>query len=328
MSTRRTAARLAAAAATAALITSCSAGHDTAEKTPGRPRTAPVADAGSNIDKSAWPKAVPDTGLAKGLSLPLQAYMQTYEDTVTLDNAERHLETSCMAGYGFHVTFPPAGQTPPPSADDANMPRRYGITDRALAEKYGYGLPEESQKQQGTRMPGLTQDQVEVLTGRTGIRGNLADPAPKAAPGTYRGKQIHKDGCAGWADDRLGTRDLDFSLVSELDGRSLTRSRATPAVQNAITAWSTCMSTKGYTVATPYDADKVVPHVDMNPSQEEINVALADIDCKKTTDLVRIWFDAESTIQRQQIEDHRSELDALRARNTDALAAAKTALNG
>jgi hypothetical protein len=325
MSNRRTAACVAAIAAAAALITSCSAGHEATGKSP---KTAPIADARASIDKSAWPKAVPDSGLAKGLSLPLQAYMQTYQDTVTLDNAERRLETSCMADYGLPVTFPLAGQTPPPSADDANMPRRYGITDRAAAKKYGYGLPGDSHKQHGTKMPALTRDQVEVLTGRTSIPNNPTNPAPHAAPGTYHGKQIHKDGCAGWADDQLRTRDLDFSLVSKLDAQSLDRSQETPAVRHAIAAWSTCMSTKGYTVTTPYDADKILPHIDGNPSKGEIDIAVADIDCKKTTDLVRIWFDEETKIQKQQVKAHRSELTAQRTRNADALAAAHKALNG
>ncbi|MEU2864999.1 hypothetical protein ACIQWL_50950 [Streptomyces mirabilis] len=111
MSRRRTGALVAATATAtaAALITSCSSGHDAAGKDP---KTAPVADAGSNIDKSVWPKAVPNSGLAKDLSLPLQAYMQTYQDTVALDNAERNLETSCMAEYGFTVTFPPGRADP------------------------------------------------------------------------------------------------------------------------------------------------------------------------------------------------------------------------
>ncbi|WP_330265113.1 hypothetical protein [Streptomyces griseorubiginosus] len=312
MTVRRTAVAMAVAAATAALVTSCSAAHP--RSTADEPRTGPVAESSSSVNRSNWPEATPTSGLAKGLSLPLEAYMETYQDTVALDDAERHLETQCLADYGLHVTFPPAGQTPPPSADDSNMPRRYGITDRAQAEKYGYGLPDAIQHQEGTRMPQLTKDQVEVLTGRTSIRRSPADPAPGQAPSTFQGKAIHKDGCAGWADDRLGTRDMDFSLVSQLDGESLTRSQRTPAVQNAIAAWSTCMKGKGYTVDTPYHAGDIVTHTDGSPSKEEIAVAVADIDCKQSTDLVKIWFAADSKIQEQQIKDHRSALDALRTR--------------
>ncbi|GLP67582.1 hypothetical protein TUSST3_42040 [Streptomyces sp. TUS-ST3] len=321
---RRTAAATAVVAATAALITSCSAGKPGSAAA--EPQTRPVANSSSSVDKSNWPEATPTAGLAKGLSLPLEAYMETYQDTVALDDAERHLETQCLADYGLHVTFPPAGQTPPPSADDSNMPRRYGITDRALAEKYGYGLPDGLQHQEGTRMPELTKDQTEVLTGRTSIRHSPTDPAPGKAPSTYQGKAIHQDGCAGWAADQLGTRDMDFSLVSQLDGESLTQSQQTPAVQKAIAAWSTCMKGDGYTVDTPYHADQIVPHTDGGPSKEEIAVAVADIDCKKSTDLVKIWFTEDSRIQEQQIKDHQSALDALRTRRTQAVGSAQKAL--
>ncbi|MFD3615067.1 hypothetical protein ACFWWT_07435 [Streptomyces sp. NPDC058676] len=326
MTIRKAAASIAGAVTTAVLVTSCSAGGS--GFTGSDPQTKAVADAASSVDRSTWPQATPTAGLAKGLSLPLEAYMETYQDTVSIDNAERHLETQCMADYGFDVTFPPAGQTPPPNADDSNMLRRYGITDRAMAEKYGYGLPDSIQHQEGTKMPKLTTAQVEVLTGRTSIRHSPTGPAPERAPSTYQGKQIHKDGCAGWADDQLGTRTMDFSLVSRLDGDSLTQSQQTPAVQNAIAAWSTCMSGKGYTVDTPYHADAIVPHTDGSPSKAEIAVALADIDCKKSSDLVRIWFTEDSKIQKQQIKDHQSELNALRTRRATGVSAAQKALKG
>ncbi|MEW1675385.1 hypothetical protein AB0O47_19365 [Streptomyces noursei] len=325
MNTSRTIALVATLAATTALITSCSSEHDAASK---NPKTAPVSNARSNIDKKAWPKAIASSGLAQGLSLPLQQYMQTYQDTVTLDNAQRQLQTACMADYGFHITFPPAGQTPPPSADDANMSRRYGITDQATAAKYAYGLPEDSQNQEGTKMPDLTKEQIEVLTGRTSIRTKPTDPEPEPAPSEYNGKPIHKDGCAGWADDQLGLRGLDFSLVSQLDGDSLGQSQQVPAVQSAISAWSKCMADKGYTAATPYDADKVTPHTDGTTTQNEIDVALTDIGCKKSTNLVESWFDEETKLQNQQIKDHQGELDTMRTRNTNALAAAQKVLNG
>lgn len=325
MTVRRTAAAI-AAAATAALVTSRSAGKP--RSAADEPRTGPVANSSSGADKSTWPEATPTAGLAKGLSLPLEAHMETYQDTAAPDDAERHLETQCLADHGLHVTFPPAGQTPLPNADDSNMPRRYGITDRALAEKYGYGLPDSMQHQKGTKMPERTKDQIEVLTGRTKIRNSPADPAPEKAPSTYQGKETHQDGCAGWADDQLGTRGMDFSLVSQLDGESLTQSQQTPAVRNAIAARSTCMKGKGNTVDTPYHAGDVVPHTDGSPSKEEIVVAVADIDCKQSTALVKIWFTEDSRIQEQQIKGHQSALDALRTRRIKAVASAQKTVNG
>ncbi|MFE6287970.1 hypothetical protein [Streptomyces sp. NPDC057877] len=322
MTHRTKAPAIALLAVCAGLITSCAApGGDRAESA----RPDPVADAASAVDRGNWPKADSD-GLAKGLELPLEAYMQSYEESVTLDNAQRRLESECMAEYGLKVTFPPAGMNPPPNDNDANMERRYGITDRAAAEKYGYGLPEALQRQQRTELPALTQPQVEVLSGRTSL--NPADTRAAPARDSYNGKEIPEDGCAGRADDTLGTRSLDLTLVSELDGQSLVRSQATPKVRAALADWSACMKDKGYTVDVPYNAIDLAPRAGDTPSKEEIAVAVADIDCKESTGLVKIWFTADAKIQREQIAEHRDQLNVVRKEHTNALSAAKSALGG
>jgi hypothetical protein len=64
----------------------------------------------------------------------------SYEDQVTVEQAASDLQQSCMKDYGIDLTLPRAGANPPPSDNDANIERRYGITDRAEAEKYGYEL--------------------------------------------------------------------------------------------------------------------------------------------------------------------------------------------
>ena len=80
---KRTAAAAAMAAATV-LITGCGAGTST-----GTAGATPVAENKPMVDKENWPKATPERGLAEGLSLPLEAYMQTYEDTVTLEHQDK-----------------------------------------------------------------------------------------------------------------------------------------------------------------------------------------------------------------------------------------------
>ena len=312
-------------AAAATLVTGCSAATTGSSHTAQNPKTGPIAQESSTVDKAHWPSSTPRNGLAKGLSLPLEDYMQTYQDTVALDNGARDLQKKCMADYGLTITLPPAGSTPPPNDNDANIERRYGITDRDTAEKYGYGLPEYLVgNRQGAKLPKMTAEETEVFSGHTSL--NPRDRNRAAAPATFKGKKIHKNGCAGWADSQVEGLDADFSLASELNGQSLTQSLKEPAVQDVIEAWSTCMSGKGYTVETPYDADKVVPHIDGAPSQDEIDVALADIDCKKATDLVKVWNDTETAIQKQQIVDHRSELTKPKERNASAVAAAKKVL--
>ncbi|MFE5594266.1 hypothetical protein [Streptomyces sp. NPDC056549] len=280
-----------------------------------------AAEAGAKVDESKWPKATPETGLARGLVLPLQQYMQTYKDSVVIERAARTLQTQCMADFGFTVVFPPVGTNPPPNADDANMSRRYGISDRETAEKYGFGIPPDTVEHPPP--PKLTAAAVAVLTGRKGL-----DPRAEPAPATYRGKKIPKDGCQGSSFDRIGAR-IDFGLSSRLDHDSLVKSQETPVVQAAVKAWSGCMKKKGYAVADPYAAIDLVPRVEgAETSPKEISAAVADIDCKKETDLVRVWHRAETAIQTQQVERNQLALQQLKEKNAHAVKAAEAALRG
>ena len=325
---KRTGIAAVAMAAATALITGCGAG--TASDAAG---AAPVAENKPMVDKANWPKATPERGLAKGLSLPLETYMQTYQDTVTLDQASRKLQEKCMADYGIAMELPLAGVTPPPNDNDANMERRYGLTDGQAAAQYGYGLPEVLTRQVRQKMPDLTNEQVEVLTGHSKPTAphkpgavTVAEPAPES----YKGKKIHPGGCYGWAKGKLkqpASEDLEF--VSELNGNSFTQSMQAPAVKQALSAWSQCMKTQGYTAPTPFEATDIVPHAEGGPaSKEEIAVALAEIDCKEKTDLVAVWFAEETKIQKSQIAEHQPKLTAARTRNTAAVATATAELAG
>ncbi|MFG3208011.1 hypothetical protein [Streptomyces sp. NPDC048192] len=255
------------------------------------------------------------------MTLPLQQYMQTYQDSVVIERAARSLETQCMARYGFTVTFPLAGVDPPPNADDSNMPRRYGISDPATSAKYGYELPPDSTEH--PQPPKLSPAGIAVLTGRTAL-----NPRAEKAPSTYQGKKVPEGGCQQEAFDSLGAR-IDFTLPSHLDHDSLVKSQEDPRVQKALTAWSACMKSKGYTVADPYAAVDLAPHSSSGTaSQEEITVALTDIDCKKKTDLVRIWHGVDAAIQQRQVEQNQLALQQLKEKNSRAVKAAEAALRG
>lgn len=279
--------------------------------------------AAPRVDPATWPEVTPGRGLAKGLSLPLEDYMQSYRDTVVLERASYQLQSECMAGYGFQVDFPTPGVHPPPNNNDANMKRRYGITDRQTAETHGYGLDEDPDRQQRQQLPELSAAAITILTGRVGGRPD-ASPAPR----TYKGKEIPEGGCSTWALDRIGFSKIDFSLVSKLDYDSLEQSQKTAPVRKVLAAWSTCMKKKGYDAKVPYDASKLAPSPQGKPTERSIAVALADIDCKKSVDLVRIWFDADAAIQNRQIEKNKLELTEAKKANEDALKAAEKVLDG
>ncbi|MCI4045862.1 hypothetical protein [Streptomyces sp. TRM75563] len=257
--------------------------------------------------------STPQRGLLKGKSLPLEDYMQTYEQTVTITNAVGALQTECMAKYGFDFQPPPAGRTPPPNDNDVNIERRYGISDRALAKDHGYGIVERGQ-QAGAEMPELSAAAALVMSGRSGKGGD-------AAQLSHQGKEIPEGGCSGWSVRKVGADAIDMALASKLSYESLAESQEAPAVRAALNEWSDCLKAEGYEAATPFDA------MDLAKTDEaEISVALADIDCKESTNLLGIWLAEETKIQRSQIEQNQLELREAKEKNAAAVKAAEKAL--
>ena len=313
--------------ASALLVSACSSGA-----TPDAAKN--VAEGRPIVNKENWPAKIPTSGLTKDLTLPLEAYMTSYEDQVTVEQAASDLQQSCMADYGIDLTLPLAGANPPPSDNDANIERRYGITDRAQAEKYGYELPPALQEHTTQTMRDLSGVEVEVLTGHTKPEPPQAVRAgePIAAPGQgtkparaeYDGKRLKTGGCVGWSREQLGVKDTDPAFVAQLAGDSLLQSMKDDKVVKAIAAWSSCMDGKGHKgLADPYKAmDQGVTN-DGKPSQESIALAVDDIDCKKQTDLVKTWFDVESAIQNKQIADNNAQLTGIKEQHGREIAAAR-----
>lgn len=311
-----------AVAVAAGVLTACTG--STPSVTPAKP----VAGNQPMVDKNTWPKSTPDRGLAKGMTLPLETYMQTFQETVTLEGAKRKLQEQCMADYGLPVQLPLEGTNPPPSDNDANMERRYGLTDREAAATYGYGLPGETTAPVRQKLPALEPVELEVLTGRKPTPATKdmpqAQAQAEAARDSYNGKKLPAGGCTGWAVGQIDEPTQDeLTVVAELNGNSFTESMRLPAVKTALAQWSQCMDGKGHKgLATPFDAANRVPHVEGQPSQQEIDIALAEIDCKTQTGLVGLWYNEESKLQTTLIGEHKSTLDTIRSRNAAAVSAA------
>ncbi|GAA2306938.1 hypothetical protein GCM10010234_58150 [Streptomyces hawaiiensis] len=316
-----------ALAASALLVSACSSGtsaHTTQNAADGRPI----------VNKENWPEKIPTSGLTKGLTLPLEAYMASYEDQVTVEQAADDLQQSCMKDYGIDLTLPKAGANPPPSDNDANIERRYGITDRGEAEKYGYELPPALQEHTTQPMRDLSGAEVEVLTGHTKPEpphaveagGPVAAPnrGTKPARAEYNGKKLKTGGCVGWSAEQLGVKQDDPTFVAQLAGDSLVQSMKDDKVVKATAAWSSCMDGKGHTgLADPYKAMDQGVTDDGKPTKESIALAVDDIDCKKQTDLVKIWFGVETAIQNKQIADSKSRLTGIQEQHGKEVAAAR-----
>ncbi|MGX1365815.1 hypothetical protein RKD19_001174 [Streptomyces canus] len=286
------------------------------------------------VDRSNWPAETPASGLVKGLDLPLEAYMSAYADQVTIDTALRTLQTRCMAEYGLTVDLPRPGMNPPPYSNAMSIEARYGITDRTRAEKYGYGLPKELTRSTEAVDKGLSGVEVEVLTGRTkpeflppkdaegdGPYFTGADSGPARAE--YQGKKLHKGGCAARSKQQLKLNESDAGYVSQLASTSLSESRSRKPVKKVIKDWSACMKKQGRSAADPYRAMEQGYANGDGTTEDAIELALDDIDCKEQTRLIEVWFKEESAIQKRLIEENKDQLAAVKTRLSKALAAAK-----
>jgi hypothetical protein len=286
------------------------------------------------VGRSNWPAETPASGLVKGLELPLEAYMSSYADQVTVDTALRTLQTRCMAEYGLTVDLPRPGANPPPHSNAISIERRYGITDRTRAEKYGYGLPKELTRSTEPVDKGLSGVEVEVLTGRTkpeflppeGAKGDGpfftgVDSGP--ARTEYQGKKLQEGGCAGWSKRQLKLNELDAGYVSQLPSTSLSESRSRKPVEKAIKDWSACMKKQGRSAADPYRAMEQGYANGDGTTEDAIELALDDIGCKEQTRLIEVWFKEESAIQKRLIKENKDQLDAIKKRMSEVLAAAK-----
>lgn len=293
----------------------------------------PAQDA-APVDRSHWPAETPTSGPAKGLELPLEAYLPSYADQVTVDTALRTLEKRCMAEYGLTVDLPRPGANPPPYSNAIGIERRYGITDRAQAEKYGYGVPKEQTRSLESGEEKLSGIEVEVLTGHTkpdlsppkGAEGDgsyVSGPNTKPARAEYRGRKLREGGCAGEAKRRLGVNEEDAGLVERLASTSLSESRSAKPVGKALKDWSACMKKRGRAAADPYRAMEQAYAKGDGTTQDAIELALDDIDCKERTRLVEVWSAQESKVQKRLIEENKDQLTAVRKRMGEVLAAAK-----
>ncbi|MFF0017415.1 hypothetical protein [Streptomyces sp. NPDC005374] len=248
--------------------------------------------------------------------------METYPERHAISQAKWHLAQSCMARLGFTVAMPVS--IPSTAYDEADMARRYGVMDPALARTYGYhvpgiinGAPPPSQA------PMSSAEQLALVGPEAGRPG----AAPSAAARQVNGKTVPAGGCMGQAMTRLHAN-FDTSLPGVLDMQSLPRAQAEPQVQAVIKAWSACMAGKGYSVDSPFHANSLAPSSSSpSPNAQEIQVATADVGCKAKTNLAKVWFDAESVIQQQQIEQNNLALDTLR-KNINAVVKAAASVAG
>ena len=276
---------------------------------------------GTSGASSSAPESIPSPSSPAHASytfrLPLAVYSYSDADYAVIQAAEQVLARDCMRDFG--LAYRPAKSPAPAEAQD----RRYGLTDRASAERYGYRMPPRPE----TPSPKLTEDQVKVLYGdRSGPAG-----APKNSELRYRGKKVPDEGCLGAA--VLGFRkpyedEAGAEAASRISTASYENSQKVPEVRAVFGKWSTCMKQKGYDYASPMEAMAAPAFVRGKVSATEKDTAEADVSCKEKTGLPDVWFAAESSIQKDMIRADSEPLRRLAGLHEKKLRAARKILAG
>ncbi|WP_431678373.1 hypothetical protein [Kitasatospora sp. KL5] len=235
------------------------------------------------------------------MSLPIERFTLTADESYAVERAKVLLTNECLRGFGLDYRIP---ESPPPVAESS---RRYGIADHEAARARGYHLPPSTGRTAAApAKPTETQEAILLGVTRTGEPQSTSPDGRTIPPG----------GCYGDAETRLdgGARpESDIAAASAIDTDSFKQSLEDAAVVGAFGAWSACMERHGYRYQNPLASVGDPAFDTAEPTPREKAVALADMDCKTETGLLKTWGAAESKLQTRMIEEKSAVLTRLTA---------------
>jgi hypothetical protein len=128
-------------------------------------------------------------------------------------------------------------------------------------------------------------------------------PEGSPAPVRHRGKPVPEGGCMGEARRAL-VRDGavgEAEPVRRIDTASVLRAMEDPRVRSAFDQWSACMEKRGHAYDDPWQAinDKAFRGPGVTP--REIATAVADVACKRETNLVGVWYAVDAAYLSRQL---------------------------
>jgi hypothetical protein len=225
----------------------------------------------------------------KRIDFPLDPYGENV-DLDAISQAIDILEQECFRRFGLDLPLPDPGarnQWPFPTWD------WYGLWDEETARAHGYRSPPLVSRE--SFADSVPPDWADVLAGSVE---------------TFNGVEVPDGGCQGEAFRTLGVEEGDDGLVSieGLQREANSRARQHDAVEALIDEWSDCLAQAGWEFTDPSDPfgywQDAGSTGGSDPPAEELDMALADISCKKESGLLRAWVAAEVAHQRILVEEN------------------------
>ncbi|MFJ5777717.1 hypothetical protein [Streptomyces sp. NPDC093094] len=290
-------------------------GCSSSDQGPGRTRSedAPPVD----FKTPPAVSATPTMRSSASLELPLEAYAWTDSEERTRRQGEDLLAADCMRGHGFDLAPRPAYRGDKALRDA----RRYGVSDPDSASRFGYRLDPAAR---GPKPPEENYSPAESLV----LFG------PQEGQGSRKsadGKAIPKGGCWGQAlrdlaSDGPEVDPSDEEFADQLAVFTYQASQKDPRVKKVFAAWSACMKEKGYDYRGPMEAGDDTSFQNSDTvSRREIQVAEADVACKREHNLIGVWYAVEVAYQERAVEQNQQQLDTLKQRKEAILKAAARA---
>lgn len=264
-------------------------------------------DSGADAPAAAGAAIAPAAPATAELSLPLDAYSLSRDESSVVGQATEALVTTCFEGYGFAARD--ARPLPLFGAQAATDPhsRRYFVADAAVAAAHGYHAPPAHDVRREF-YESHTAAELHVLGGQD-LSGGSAT--------TYAGQKVPAGGCLGQAAAAIERHDRKAAvageqLVSAIQAEAWHRALVDPRMVDGFAAWASCMATAGYPYADPIQANDDARWHGADVTPVEIATARADVGCKQEVGLVGLWSSVETEMQHDVIAEHRGKLDAYR----------------
>ncbi|MQY05317.1 hypothetical protein [Actinomadura macrotermitis] len=253
------------------------------------------------------PVATPTPTSMAQLSLPLEAYLPSASDTAQTAALRSVIMKECMRRYGFQMTSSLGlSQVIETSTriEKFSTSRRYGISDRAAASRYGYGMPDWTiGSARPKSLDEFSASQQTVLKGSSSNGGKVQ----------YQGKQVPQGGCMGEAARATGVAGEGPTLAKSLQRKSFAQLAREARAQVVTAKWVLCMQAKGYHYRDSLHAGAEFAGQDgdgpVQVSQAEIKSAVATVDCIYQTNLIGVMFAVESDLQNIEIEKNAEALN-------------------
>lgn len=259
------------------------------------------------------------------VELPLDAYLPSDEDNVTLQRAEAAVINKCLRELGYsHNPVPALG----PSRERDRRPRAgWSALPAAQAARYGFDVPPDGETSRRRARADDAWEERQSGTQRSLLAGEV---------GTFRGKDVPGGGCVGKAAERLTERaelphettlaggikvtskGAKFSARNYVDMHiEAVRSRLVmlmarhPRIVRMERKWSACMTGKGYDYARP--ADALNDEKWAGPANGAERAAASHVsECETKADYMGVQLAVSRAFEKAYVQGHHAYLGRLR----------------